>query len=370
MAVDSDAKARSTISTGAMDSAYAPPLANGVHPAKKNRGLRELVGLSDGSGIQLNEGRTRHAGAKPAASGERGEGSGTRAASGKARSTGVTSASQLAVSSSRAGEKAAAGDKQDAVDSPPSLAQDGRLVSMPGSNGLVTAAAVTAATVTEPLADERDELPSSAPAFAAADMPAAQAAIAGAAADLALSQDQVSDTALRAVADAAENGPTVAVAAAASPSRRGRSAGSQLGALPPPSPAASSPRRLQRSGAADAAEASPQRLISETAALPSPQGSDVVAAAALPPPSPQRSVRSAALPMSAATAAGTNGLPPAADHAKFVHADADTSDVTDASAVPRAARSNIDRRPASGLLGVHDSHFRLASRRRPASHAG
>jgi len=350
MAIDGDVKACSVISEGAVNLASAPPLANGVHPPKKNRGLRELVGLSDGSGIQLNEGRTRHAGPKPAASSERGEVSGTKAASGKARGTGVASLSQLAVSSSRAGKKTAAGDKQDAVDSPPSQAQDGRpgILPEPVLNGLVDAAAANAAPAAEPLADEHAELPSEAPASTAADIPAAQATIAGAAADLALSQDQVSDMALRAVANAAENG-SVAPAAAASPSRRGRSTGSQLGALPPPSPAASNPRRSQRSGAADAAEASPQRPLSDTAALPSPQGSDGAAAAALPPPSPQRSVRSAALPASAAT----NGpLPPPEEHVKFVHADVDTSDVTEASAVPRAARSNIDRRPASSFLGV------------------
>ena len=354
MAIDSDVKARSIISGGATDPASAPPLANGIHSPKKNRGLRELVGLSDGSGIQLNEGRTRHAGAKPAASGEV---SGTKAASGKARITAVASASQLAVSSSRAGKKAAASDKQDAVDSPPLLAQDGQPGNAPEpvSNGLVDAAAAIAAPDTESLADERAELPSEAPASTAANIPAAQPLIVEAAADLALSQDQVSDMALRAVANAAENGP-VAPAAAASPSRRGRSSGSQLGALPPPSPAASSPRWSQRLAAADAAEASPQRPLSETSALPSPQGSDAVAAAALPPPSPQRSVRSAAMPASAATAAGANGLlPPPEDHVKFVHADADTSDVTEASAVPRAARSNIDRRPASSFLGVQST---------------
>ena len=357
MAIDSDVKARGIISEGATDLASAPPFANGVHPPKKNRGLRELVGLSDGSGIQLNEGRTRHAAAKPAASGERGDVSGAKAASGKARITGVASVSQLAVSSSRAGKKAAAGDKQDAVDSPPSQAQDGQpgTAPEPTSNWREDAAAAYAAPEAEPLADEHAELPSEVPPIAAAGMPAAQVAIAEAAADLALSQDQVSDMALRAVKNAAENGP-VAPAAAASPSRRGCSTGSQFGVLPPPSPAASSPLRSQRSGAADAAEASPQRPISDAAALPSPQASDGLAAAALPPPSPQRSVRSAALPANAATAAGTNGLlPPPEAHAKFVHADADTSDVTDASAVPRAARSNIDRRPASSFLGVQST---------------
>jgi hypothetical protein len=63
-------------------------------------------------------------------------------------------------------------------------------------------------------------------------------------------------------------------------------------------------------------------------------------------------VRSAALHASAAVAADAAGLPPPEEPALFVHADDDMSDVTDASAVPRAARSNLDRRPASSLLGV------------------
>ena len=339
MAVDSELKARSLDS--AMDLASAPPLANGVHPPKKNRGLRELVGLSDGSGIQLNESRTRHAGAKPTASGDQNVALGTKAMPGKAR---LASASQLAVSSSRGGKRPASSDKQEAVDSPPMLGKDGRpeIVQVPLVGGQEAAAATEAAAEAGPLAEEpANSLPEAAP-FTAADALATE---------VALSEDEVSQIASRAVANAA-GASSAAPEETASPSRKRGSAAFCGGALPPPSPAASSPRRAQRSGAADAVQSSLHQPMSETAAPPSPQRSDRSGAAPLPPPSPQRSVRSAARRVGAVAAAGASGLSPIADIAKFVHADDDMSDVTDASAVPRAARSNIDRRPASNLQGA------------------
>ena len=339
MAADSELQHRSAVSEKGADLASMPPVANGLHPPKMSRGLRELIGLSDGSGIQVGVGRTRHAGAKSAASVDNGEVSGSmRAPSGKARSVKLP-ASQPTASSSRAGKTAASNDKHEAVDSKP-----------------VHAEAAQPETVPELLATQREPVPAAEPPV---DEQAAGAAEAehGAASDtspkMAVYADAVSDMSEQAFATAVEFVATTALAAAL-PARHGRNTSSQPPRLLPAAPsAASSPRRSQRTGVVEAVESATEQPLGAPGPPPSPQRSHrSAAAAAAAPPSPQRSVRSAALHASAAVAVDAHELPSLADHALFVHADDDMSDVTDACAVPRAARSNLDRRPASSHLGV------------------
>ena len=336
MAANSHLRQRGAASAGAADLASMPPLANGTHPPKMSRGLRELIGLSDGSGIQVGVSRTRQAGVKPVGSDGNGEASGTSAPSGKVPSIRLPPASQLVVSSSRVGKTAASKDKHEAVDSPPERPMD----AVPPGEEL--AAILTTAE------------PGAAPDTAR---------------EMGLSADEVSDMAAHAVADAAELVATTAPAAPAPPLHNGRTTVSQPAGMPPAAPsAASSPRRSQRTGVVEAAEPAMQQTSGVPAPPPSPQRSKSSAGAAPLPPcspprshrsavaaapaSPQRSVRSAAQHASAAIAANAAGLPPLDDPGQFMHADDDMSDVTDACAVPRAARSNLDRRPASSLLGA------------------